>query len=95
MEILHIVSQTEEKTKKALEAANSGKGPVQEIYMQLIKGLQEDKKALQTEKIILLSATPVTKEPRAGTFHLHLLRPFWVIVRVSLSPTQIRLNTSP
>ena len=94
MEIKDIVLQIEKEMQLALDAANSGKSPVQEIYMQSIKGLQQDKKALQEEKIILLRATPVTKEPRAGTFHLHLLRPFWVIVRVSVSPTRIRLNTS-
>jgi hypothetical protein len=92
VEIKDIVSQMEKKMQLALEADN----PVdKEIYMQSIKGLQEREKALREKEVILLRATPVTKEPRAGTFHLHLLRPFWVIVRVSVSPTRIRLNTSP
>jgi hypothetical protein len=92
VEIKDIVSQMEKTMQLALEADN----PVdKEIYMLSFKVLSKREEALREEKNILLRATPVTKEPRAGTFHLHLLRPFWVIVRVSVSPTRIRLNTSP
>jgi hypothetical protein len=77
VEIKDIVLQIEKEKKLALEADNLVD---KEIYMQSIKGLQEREKSLREQQNILLRPTRVTKEPSAGTFHLHLLQPFWVIV---------------
>jgi hypothetical protein len=95
VEIKGVVSQIVKEKQLAVEAHKSGSKELFAMYSKSLEGLQEREKSLRNKEAILLRATPVTKEPRAGTFHLHLLRPFWVIVRVSVSPTRIRLNTSP